>query len=315
MKKILLAFLLFFAFIANAQKNYQIESQLKLKTVPFGENTDSLVSISANGLIRKLPKSSISSTSTTPNLNQVASKGNYISDSESTLTMYPYGIDIDDTSNNRTMMNRYGFIVGKLDENKWANLSNNSLMFRVGVGDRDKFLRYGTVPSIFTTVFLDMPNVSGIIPVSVGGHFADANGNIEISSTIPTLDQVLATGDTAIDKQMTIYSIPDNLNASFGHYGISLFNNSSGSSISLNTDFSLTYRRGFGHDKIFRYGTETSYSYYYDLPTASGTMPMSLNGIFADDNGNIIASPITTTFTTNDGKTVTVTNGVITNVE
>ena len=45
------------------------------------------------------------------------------------------------------------------------------------------------------------------------------------------------------------------------------------------------------------------------------TLALSVNDNFADNNGNISLSSITTTFTTNDGKTVTVTNGVITNIQ
>lgn len=45
------------------------------------------------------------------------------------------------------------------------------------------------------------------------------------------------------------------------------------------------------------------------------TLPISVNGNDAGVNGNIELSLINTTFTTNDGKTVTVTNGVITNVQ
>lgn len=45
------------------------------------------------------------------------------------------------------------------------------------------------------------------------------------------------------------------------------------------------------------------------------TLALSVNDNFADNNGNVSLSPITTTFTTNDGKTVTVTNGVITNIQ
>ena len=47
----------------------------------------------------------------------------------------------------------------------------------------------------------------------------------------------------------------------------------------------------------------------------SKTIPISLNGNYADVNGNIEVSPISTTFTTNDGKTVTVTNGIITSIQ
>lgn len=44
-------------------------------------------------------------------------------------------------------------------------------------------------------------------------------------------------------------------------------------------------------------------------------IPISVNGNYATIEGNIPLSSITTTFTTNDGKTVTVTNGVITNIQ
>lgn len=50
----------------------------------------------------------------------------------------------------------------------------------------------------------------------------------------------------------------------------------------------------------------------YETPK---TLALSVNDNYADNNGNISLSSITTTFTTNDGKTVTVTNGVITNVQ
>lgn len=44
-------------------------------------------------------------------------------------------------------------------------------------------------------------------------------------------------------------------------------------------------------------------------------IPVSVNGNYASVDGNISLSSITTSFTTNDGKTVTVTNGVITNIQ
>jgi hypothetical protein len=44
-------------------------------------------------------------------------------------------------------------------------------------------------------------------------------------------------------------------------------------------------------------------------------LTLCVNGNCADDNGNISLSSITTTFTTNDDKIVTVTNGIITNVQ
>lgn len=57
---------------------------------------------------------------------------------------------------------------------------------------------------------------------------------------------------------------------------------------------------------------------YVPCPPESATgntLALSVNGNYADASGNITVSSINITFTTNDGKTVTVTNGVITNVQ
>ncbi|WP_202704037.1 hypothetical protein, partial [Flavobacterium sp. UGB4466] len=45
------------------------------------------------------------------------------------------------------------------------------------------------------------------------------------------------------------------------------------------------------------------------------TLPIKVNQTAADDAGNISLSSINTTFTTSDGKTITVTNGIITNIQ
>jgi hypothetical protein len=56
-------------------------------------------------------------------------------------------------------------------------------------------------------------------------------------------------------------------------------------------------------------------SFTIKLPTKGGVMPMSVNNVSSDNMSNITLSTINTTFTTNDGKIVTVTKGVITNIQ
>lgn len=82
----------------------------------------------------------------------------------------------------------------------------------------------------------------------------------------------------------------------------------------INGGYGMTFLNPKGKTSIAMSNSPHSdNSIYY--PTSSGTIALSVNNKIANDAGSIILSPITTSFTTNDGKTVSVVNGVIVSVQ
>lgn len=77
MKKILLLLLVAFAMTANAQRNYEIENQLKLKTVNKGTASDSVLVRGADKLVKFIPRSEFGGgVGSSPTLQGVLGAGN-----------------------------------------------------------------------------------------------------------------------------------------------------------------------------------------------------------------------------------------------
>lgn len=104
-----------------------------------------------------------------------------------------------------------------------------------------------------------LPDASGVIPVTVNGESADTNGNIELSATVPTLQQVMNQGNTTVSTL--------------------IIQNNALEFFSDNADKYITGGSLAGIDVGLQ---------YFSLPDVGGILPISVNGNTADDNGNII---------------------------
>jgi hypothetical protein len=141
--------------------------------------------------------------------------------------------------------------------------------------------------------------------------------------TLATLDDITSGGSqnlqSVLENGNEVY-LPFFLSVGLSKYGV-LQDNWNRYSVGVEKDgASLNFGVGATPQLNYRYKnldnslTENSFLFPHN-GIQDKTIPISVNGNYADVNGNIPLSSITTTFTTNDGKTVTVTNGVITNVQ
>lgn len=140
------------------------------------------------------------------------------------------------------------------------------------------------IPAIVPQVKTDWNAVSGLSQLLNKPEFKSINGN-----------SIVGNGDITINTFNGYSIIFDGDNAPYWYNG----------------QFSL----GNGNELSAWNATDSSINWPQTPNGQSETLALSVNNKFADNNGNISLSSITTTFTTNDGKTVTVTNGVITNIQ
>lgn len=117
----------------------------------------------------------------------------------------------------------------------------------------------------------NLPDADGTFVISVNGTLADAQGNVTLSSSTPTLQQVTDQGNTTTNS----IQVTQNLNIK-----------------DPTTGFVGTFTT---------FGNGLSNTVDWDLPDNNGTLVLSVNGVFADAQGNIAISTggITGSGTTN----------------
>jgi hypothetical protein len=175
-----------------------------------------------------------------------------------------------------------------------------------------------TVDGTYTLATLeDIPSIS------VNNIPADANGNVDLNlNNIIKEGENLVTGNPQTGDQYIKFKSFDPATFSiFNSSGANMHNSSIGQSFISFNGLSIFANNGtyvyYDIDGIGYNGNGVYKKFHFPIPLDSfgRTIPISANGNFADTNGNITLSSISTTFTTNDGKIVTVTNGIITNIE
>jgi hypothetical protein len=124
----------------------------------------------------------------------------------------------------------------------------------------DKYI-YGNqlvgIPSPVT--IFQLPDVGGIIPVSVNGITADDNGNIELTSGLtPTLQEVCDAGNGTTQNIRLL--------------GSNVF---------------FEYSEGFYKSIVGNLISGIDGNYTVELPDASGVFVLSVNGTPPDNNGNV----------------------------
>lgn len=318
MKKILLAVLLVFALTANAQRNYEIESQLKLKTVNAGVKSDSVLVRGADKVVKFVPQSSIGE-SGSKDLQSVLNTGKTAS--------FDDGVNVLELLNgdayNRFVTMRVADTIGKTTEVSLVpnqlSLSNTlfgkttSLSITDGVFALSNNNNNGQ-----TNVIIDEPNTGVYADIRFPAKPLTGSYILATKDDISALNinNILASGDTAVDKEINLNRSGTNpYKTRLGAGIVNVYNISSGTFSGLDGESGLVINTngGIGYGNLRSDNCTASIS--NQLPNAWGTLAISVNDNPTDVNGNVQLSSITTTFTTNDGKTVTVTNGVITNIE
>lgn len=164
---------------------------------------------------------------------------------------------------------------------------------------------------------------------SVNNFFPDEYGNVRLNipdPEVPTLQQVLDrnpyTSDRLIGLSFGTYGTSDYegfyIGSPYGFYNYKGMYGAPESKVSeLSTAKGLILKTTSLGSAFLQLKADNlvSSDVILQSPKRSGILPISVNGNYADEDGNISLSTITTTFTTNDGKTVTVINGVITNIQ
>lgn len=139
---------------------------------------------------------------------------------------------------------------------KNINLDGSSLF--INDGGSSKVLAGNNLGGAVGEVVLNLPDGGGTIPISVNGTFADNFGNIELSESVPTIQQVLGAGNVTTT------------NVIFDLAGVNFKDN---------FFTKIIYGSRLGAPA---FGGEVFY-----LPDDGGTIPISVNGNLADNNGNI----------------------------
>ncbi|TDW46576.1 hypothetical protein EV144_106248 [Flavobacterium sp. 270] len=166
-----------------------------------------------------------------------------------------------------------------------------------------------TLTEVYKNNILEFPLTHGTftIPISVNGKFADENGNITVSGTgAQNLQSVLDNGSTAT----TTISICENSNGLgnkgtyMSNYNIGLYDNLRGFTTnifpnSVQTTDGVTVLSHSANSLLYHEVASAFYTKigFYDLTSNSElyipsdigikTLPISVNGNFADINGNI----------------------------
>ncbi|MEN2400574.1 hypothetical protein GKZ90_0012355 [Flavobacterium sp. MC2016-06] len=148
--------------------------------------------------------------------------------------------------------------------------------------------------------FPDPNNGNYILPVSVNGNFADSEGNITISESdgeSQDLQSVLSNGNTATNNFINLNSESGG-GSQFSSGGTYTFNADRNNSTQITPSF-LTIRND--EAKVFSIHTATGIIFSSNevekfiampIPIDSDgrTLPLSVNGTYADANGNITIS-------------------------
>lgn len=148
-----------------------------------------------------------------------------------------------------------------------------------------------------------------VLAISVNGEFADSEGNINLSSSNPTLDSVTNTGNTTTNS-ITTGDILSHGNIStegvfnfllFGDLSFTSFGSTTSNIISI-TKSGIDYWEWLADGTIFRgnipqfdlsilswelNATNITRDVKCYIPDGTGTLVISVNGEFADSEGNI----------------------------
>lgn len=207
-----------------------VSKSLKLETVNEGNNEDDVLVLSADKTVKFIPRSEFGGDTGNQNLDQTLTNGNRSSapifigvENNQEVSISDYSITaisreyqaVADVSSFGLGVNR------QIDDNNKtdSSFSADHLYFNLNDGSQRQvalgyhnglFLKMGGMPFALTSegnteaLTLKTPNYGGleVLPISVNGNFADATGNIEISTggSTPTFDQILGAGFTATDK-------------------------------------------------------------------------------------------------------------------
>jgi hypothetical protein len=197
----------------------------------------------------------------TPTLQEVTDAGNITTQDIYTNSIFLYDADNDDYANLVAADSHWEFISSPLSTRYNFSLYNSNL----------------TSNKIFY-----LPNVTAkTLALSVNGNYANANGDITLTiptPATPTLQEVTTAGNTT-DK-----SIFSNKNTGatqigvYGAYGAAGAYQSTGASY-------LYVSKGVNEGDINADNLTAARA--YQLPNASGTIPLSVNGVTANSSGDI----------------------------
>lgn len=320
MRKIILLCVLAIGMMADAQTVQTIAKPLKLSTVKAGTDNDDVLVRGADKLVKSVKRNKFVSSVNNffpdeygnvelnipdpeaPTLQQVLDRSPYAS---GRLIGVEFGTFGTPSYENFYMGAPYGFYNTKGEYGKSSyrrvELSTNNGLYLKTTSLGNGFLKFKADNLENNDVVLQSPKRSGILPISVNGNVADEDGNITIQN-----------GSTSEFKTINGNSIVGS-----GDIPINVFN---GYSIVFDGDrapywYSGQFSLGNGNELTAWDATDSAIKWPQAPYGSPKTLALSVNDSYADNNGNISLSSITTTFTTNDGKTVTVTNGVITNIQ
>jgi hypothetical protein len=209
----------------------------------------------------------------TPTLQEVTDAGNITTNDISVNSIFLYDADNDDYANLVAADSHWEFISSPLSTRYNFSLYNSNL-----TSNKSFYL----------------PNVTAkTLALSVNGNYANANGDITITiptPATPTLQEVTTAGNTT-DK--SIYSTKNTGATNIGVYGAY-----GAAGIYQSTGASYLYvSKGAVNAGTINADNLTA-ARAYQLPNASGTIPLSVNGVTANSSGDITittgASPLTT---------------------
>jgi len=244
MKKQFYLLILLIAVFFSTRAQTTVVNQLQIKTVPTDTTATDVLVRGADRKVKKVPISFLQSTPLpTPSLQEVLDRNQYASGRLIGLSFGTYGTPFYE---NLYMGAPYGFYNTKgvygTDSYKRVELSSDNGLYLKTSSLGNGFLKFKADNLENNEVVLQSPKLSGIIPISVNGNYADQDGNITIntSSTVSTIQDVIDASP--------------NLDG----YGASIF----GKSLNFDNEFSGFKRKiSVGSNQIDIYSYETSLYY------------------------------------------------------
>lgn len=203
MKKILLLLLLVvFALTANAQRNYEIESQLKLKTVNQGTASDSVLVRGEDKVVKFIPRSEFSSGGGSQDIQNVLEVG-----STSSIPITIEG------ANSRSAVLSHDKLRLNNGTTSYSHLTRGELRFEDQFTYSTTYGRAGIVGGNQgnngqTILYLNDRTTSGMASYSfgnrVGGVHIIATLDDIPSYSVPNLGQVITTGNDVYGQQFRL---------------------------------------------------------------------------------------------------------------
>ncbi|MEN2400603.1 hypothetical protein GKZ90_0012500 [Flavobacterium sp. MC2016-06] len=318
---------LVFLIPATAQKKYSIQNQLQLSTVPLGSPNDSIMVVNSQGAVSYIPKSSISGGGSTPSLQQVLLTGNQSSqnliiqeDIEEAgdgkgVRISDGGVNVYNAENSRyvNLSNNLIQVYNGNDE-KSININNTSIYSNQPIGKENRLIftrdsvgeAYYRFPEKsagnYTLATLEdisggsVPTFSQMItastdPDNIRAEYAFSSGEdyraLGFTDTSEFgITQKSTFGSSSFQTYMVDSSTSNETSASVQNDGVYLTNSFPASAKIVKVLV----------DRISLLDAFDSTAHYLNLlyPTLrdlsgdfSKTIPLSSNGIFSDDSGNI----------------------------